>query len=105
MFKINLMALLFLCAISLTFADSSLENYIGGQFGALVGDPFLIGIVFLLFFFMFVIMQGVSIDVKIAVLIPAVILSFLFIPFLAVLFAIIVGFLIYLALKKAINQG
>lgn len=94
----------FLFFMNLAWAGSPLEDWIGAQFTSVVGDPTVAGFLFLTFFFLFMMFQGSSFDVKIAVMVPATILSFIFLPWLAVLFALIVGFVIYLAITKALNR-
>jgi len=77
---------------------STLEDMIGNGMGQIVGDPAITGLLFLVFFFGFVLIQPSRLDHKVAILIPATILSLVFIPFLSVLFAIVAGFLLYRAI-------
>jgi len=81
-------------------AELYIEEFIGQGFSSVLGDPSLIGAIFLAFFAVFVMLQGTRLDGKVAVLVPASILAIIFIPWLAVLLALVVGVLIYLAMRK-----
>lgn len=81
-------------------AGGYIEEFIGQGFSSVIGDPNLMGIIFLGFFAGFVMLQGTRLDGKVAILVPASLLALIFIPWLAVLLALAVGVLIYLAMRK-----
>jgi hypothetical protein len=78
------------------------ESLIGDGFGAIFGNPLLIGLVLIGLFGAFVMLQGGRLDAKIVVLVPIGILTLLFIPGLVFPLAVAIGFLIYLAIMRLI---
>jgi hypothetical protein len=93
-----------LLLIPALFAGSDLENWFGDNTQYIVGEPFVAGIIFIGFFVGFLFIQNVGLDAKVAILIPALLLSMIFIPWLAVLLALGVGVVVYLALTKFTNR-
>jgi len=90
---------------SLNFADTNpLEQMFASGFGSVVGNPLIEGLVLLGFFFAFTMLQNTRTEGKVAILIPAAILSMLFIPFLAVFIVIILAYLGYSAITRAANR-
>lgn len=96
--------ILLLLLASVSFAEQ-IEDMFSGGFATLVPDSFMLGILVLLFFGTFVILQGTALEVKVLVLIPASLLASLFIPFISVVMALIVGGIIaYLAFSKLVGR-
>lgn len=83
---------------------SFLENYAGNGVGGVVGDPSILGILFIGFFSAFVMLQDTRLDGKLVVLVPVLILATVFIPWLSVLIALGLGAIVYIALMKLINH-
>ena len=77
-----------------------LEDFFGSGFYSILGDAALEGVVLLTFFGGFVLLQNTRLDHKVAIMVPATILSCLFIPWLGALLALILGFIGYLAVMK-----
>lgn len=75
-----------------------------GMLGVL-GDPIFMGLFIVGFFGAFVIAQSqTNTSMKIAVFVPAVLLAAAFIPFLALVIGLVVGFIAYLGLMKLIRK-
>jgi hypothetical protein len=72
---------------------------------SVLGDPIYLGMLVLVFFVGFVILQGVNnTAAKGAIIFPAVLLATAFIPFGALLIGIFIGFVLYLALMKIVGK-
>ncbi len=80
------------------------EEVIGNGFSDVVGDPTIAGIIFLGFFISFVMLQDTRLDAKLMVLVPAMILSMVYIPWLGILCALGFGSIVYLALTRFLNR-
>ena len=84
---------------------TSLEEIIAGGIIDIVGDPFLAGLLVLVFFGGFVFLQGTRLDAKVAILIPAVLLAFAVFPsFMMVPFLLVISFVLYLAVTKFLGR-
>lgn len=81
-----------------------IETLLGEGMTNVVGDPTIIGIIFIGFFAGFVFLQDTRLDVKVAILTPICLLSMIWIPWFGVLIALAVGALSYLAIMKFINR-
>lgn len=79
---------------------SSIEEFLASGFQTVLGDAALEGILVLVFFGAFVLLQNTRLDHKVCILAPGVLLAALFIPWLGALLALILGALGYLALMK-----
>jgi len=77
-----------------------LEDFIGSGFSTIVGDAALEGVLVLTFFGGFVLLQGSRLDHKVCILTPACILTCMFIPWLSVVLALVLGIITYLAFMK-----
>jgi len=87
---------------------SYLERFVSTSFGRMMGnDEFgqaFLAILCIGFFFVFVSFQNTRVEGKAAVLIPALILTAVFVGWLLTLIALGLGALLYLALSKIINK-
>lgn len=81
-----------------------LESYIADGFAQTVGDPIFLGILVIVWFLGFTIMQGTRIDAKLVIMVPALLLATAFIPFLGILISLVFAALIYLAIMKLTNR-
>jgi len=81
-----------------------METWMGDGFAQTVGDPIFLGIMIIGFFFGFTMLQGLRLDAKLLILVPAVILAFPFIPFLPLVLGLICAFVVYLAFTKMDNR-
>jgi len=84
--------------------STPIEDIIGEGFSNVIGDPTIIGLVFLGFFVGFVFLQDTRMDLKVAIIIPVCLLAMVWLPWFGILIALAVGALAYLALMKFINR-
>lgn len=77
-----------------------IEDFIGNGFSTIIGDAALEGVLMLTFFGGFVLLQNTRLDHKVCILTPAVILACMFIPWLGVVLALVLGIIGYLAFMK-----
>lgn len=85
-------------------AGGYLEAFIADGFAAIVGEPTMLGIMLVSVFTVFVMLQGLRLDGKVAIIVPTCILAIVLIPWLAVLLGLGVGILIYLAIMLLTNK-
>jgi hypothetical protein len=78
-----------------------IETIIGNGFSSVFGSNDIIGLIFLAFFGAFVMLQDTRFDVKVLIMIPALLLAMVFISWLSIAVVIALGFLVYLAARKA----
>lgn len=83
---------------------TTIEQFISDGFSNVLGDTAIMGIVFIAFFTIFVMLQGTRLDGKLTILVPVLILSAIFIPWMAVLLALGLGVVIYLAAIKMFER-
>lgn len=87
---------------------SYLERFVSTSFGRMIGnDEFgqaFLAILCIGFFFVFVSFQNTRVEGKAAVIIPALLLTAVFVGWLLTLIALGLGVLLYLALSKIINK-
>jgi len=76
------------------------NTFLASQFGTMIGDPLLMMILFIGFFIIFVMLQNTRLDGKIVILIPVLMLSMIFVSWMIVVVAFIVGIVIYMAITK-----
>jgi hypothetical protein len=88
----------------MTTALNPLEQIFADGFIGLVGDPVFLGLMIIGFFGAMVFVQGTRLDGKLAVFVPAFILSMVFVPFLAVFFALGISTILYFAFTKFTNK-
>jgi predicted membrane protein len=81
-----------------------LESIINGGIMNIVGDPLMAGLLVLGFFVLFVLIQGTRLDAKIAIIVPAGILSLAFAPVLIVILGFAFGVILYLTFTKLTNK-
>ena len=81
-----------------------LEELIAEGFAQIAGNPFILGLLVLVFFTVFVMLQNTRLDTKIAIIIPAIFLAMAFAPILAIPFALGITFILYLAITKALGK-
>ena len=72
-----------------------ISNGVGNCFAFYFGDPFLIGVIFLLFFLAFMLLQGTRNDFKLVMIVPITILSLMWIPWLYVFLLLIGAYIFY----------
>lgn len=102
MYKYLLFLLLFTGA---TFAESTyLENWFGGNWGNIIGDPLVSGLILMGFFSIFVMLQDTRLDGKLAIMVPACILASFFTPIFTLIAIFMVSGVMYLALTKFTNR-
>lgn len=75
-----------------------LEQFIAQGFSAIIGNPLVLGIMLMGIFTGFVLLQGLRLDGKVAILVPVSLLAITLIPWFAVLIGLAVGVLLYLAI-------
>lgn len=80
------------------------ENWISQAGASATGNPVFLGLLVLGFFIGFVTLSQTRIDVKLMVMVSAVILASAYIPWLVVLGSIVFGYITYWGLMKAINK-
>jgi len=78
-----------------------IETIIGNGFSSVFGSNDIIGLILLAFFGAFVMLQDTRFDVKVLIMIPALLLAMAFISWLSIAVVIALGFLVYLAARKA----
>jgi uncharacterized membrane protein len=87
---------------------SYLERYVSTSVGKMIGnDEFgqaFVAIIVFSFFFVFVSFQNTRIEGKAAVLLPAILLTAVFIGWIVIIVAIIVGIVLYVSLSKILNK-
>lgn len=76
------------------------ESFIGNGLQSVFGDSMWFGILTLVWFGAFTLLQGLRLDAKLAILVPAAILSLMFIPALSFIIVIVLAVILYLALMK-----
>jgi predicted branched-subunit amino acid permease len=82
----------------------NLESMIGCAFQQSVGDPIVIGILFVGFFGAFLLLQNTRLDGKVAILFPIAIMAGIFYGFFPMLGALAAGYLLWLAIQKIQNR-
>lgn len=80
------------------------ENVIGEGANQVVGDPLVMGLMFLGFFMAFIMLQNTRLDHKIMVLVPASILAMVWIPWFSIVLALVGGGMMYLVVMKFTNK-
>ena len=80
------------------------EEVIGNGFTSIVGDQTMIGVLLLAFFGGFLLLQDTRLDVKILIMVPALLLAMTYISFFNVVVALILAVLVYAALMKFLNH-
>ena len=80
------------------------ESYIGNGIGGIFGNPFYLGLGFLGFFFAFLFLQGSRLDVKVAIGVPVLFLSLMFIPILIIPYSIAISVIVFWALTRGLNK-
>lgn len=83
---------------------STFEQFLADGFQNSFGDTAIMGIMVLAFFGIFVMLQNTRFDVKLAIMVPAFILASAFIPWFAILLALVLGTIVYLAVMKLISR-
>jgi len=79
----------------------SIEDFVGTRAGTIAGDGTFIGLLLLGLFFGFVLIQRTSLDTKLAILVPAAILSMVFFSAIfRIVFVLLAGGILYLAYKR-----
>jgi hypothetical protein len=80
--------------------QTGLETMFSDGFTNTVGDPIFLGLILVGFLGAFVMLQGLRLDGKMLILVPALLLASAFIPFLPVLLGLALGFVLWLAISK-----
>ena len=81
------------------------EQTISSGFSTTTGNSLLVGLILMLFFIGYCLLQGTRLDAKIVVWIPAFFLAFAFLPqWLGIAFTIIIGWIFMAAMAKAFNR-
>jgi len=94
----QLAAVLLFLAVS--FATEPFEQIIGDGFDSVFGSHDIIGLIFLAFFAVFVMLQDTRFDVKVLIMIPAMALAMVYISWFTAVIAIALSVIAYLAARK-----
>jgi Ca2+/Na+ antiporter len=82
---------------------NELEIIFSSGFASVVGSPVIEALLLIGFFGAFVMLQNTRLEGKLCVLVPAILLSLLFVPFLVVFLAIGIAYLAYSTLKTVFS--
>jgi len=97
--KLKQLAAIFLF-LAVSFAVEPFEQIIGDGFDDVFGNHDIIGLIFIGFFAVFVMLQDTRFDVKVLIMIPAMALAMIYISWFTIVIAIALAVIVLLAARK-----